>query len=78
MKTLKVGICFLNEEDVVVSKRVVGTNWEVNVEQDLKRKPNIHFLDEISEILTENLKLQLESGLVKDMLSEIQIQEKVE
>jgi len=74
MKTLKVGVCFLDEDGKVVSKSVVGTNWSVDIEQDLKEKVDILFLDEIAEVLTENIKLQLTSDVIKQMLREVQEQ----
>jgi len=71
MKNLTVGICFLDDEENIITKRVIGTNWTVNVEQDLKEKFNIHMMDEIATILTENLKLQLTNEVMKDMLKEV-------
>ena len=76
MKTLKVGVCFLDDEDNVITKRVVGTNWTVNVEQDLKKNFNIHMMDEIASILTENIKLQLTDEVIREMLTEVQEREK--
>ena len=76
MKTLKVGICFLDDEDNVITKRVVGTNWTVNVEQDLKKNFNIHMMDEIASILTENIKLQLTDEVIREMITEVQEREK--
>ena len=76
MKTLKVGICFLDDENNIITKRTIGTNWSVDAEEDLKRKiPNIHMIDEIATILTENLKLQLTNEVMKDMLIEVQEKE---
>ena len=71
MKTLKLGVCFLDEEDNIISKRIIGANWSVNVEQDLKHKFNGHVEDEIAAILTENLKIQLNPEVVKEMLLEV-------
>ena len=71
MKQLKLGICFLDEEDKVISKRVLGTNWSINTEQDLKEKFDIRVEDEIATVLTENLKLQLTTDVVKEMLGEV-------
>jgi len=76
MKNLKLGICFLDEEDNIINKRTVGSNWEVYIEEDLKRNYNIHIEDEISEIVCENLKLQLTPDTIKEMLKEIKEKEK--
>ena len=71
MKTLKLGVCFLDEEDNIISKRVIGADWSVNVEQDLKHKFHTRMEDEVAAILTENLKLQLTPEVVKEMLNEV-------
>ena len=71
MKTLKLGVCFLDEEDNIISKRVIWSHWSVNIDQDLKDRVNLHVEDEIAAILTENLKIQLTPETVKTMLLEI-------
>jgi len=71
MKTLKMGVCFLDEDDNLISKRLVNANWSVNLEQDLKGMFNVDVLDEIAAILTENVKLTLTQDTVKDMLNEV-------
>jgi len=71
VKILKLGVCFLDEEDNIITKRVIGTNWSVNIEKDLREKFDTHVDDEIAEILTGNLKLQLTSEIVKEMLKEV-------
>ena len=72
MRNLTVGVCFLDDEENIITKRVIGTNWTVDAEQDLKRNMNIHMMDEIATILTENVKLQLTNEVMKDMLKEVQ------
>ena len=72
MKTLKVGICFLDDENNVIVKRAVGTNWSILEEQDFEGDMNSHMMDEIATILTENIKLQLTNEAIKDMLIELQ------
>jgi len=71
MKNLTLGICFLDDEGNVISKRVIGTNWTLDTEQDLKRFPNTCIFDEISAILTENIKLQLTNDVIREMVEEI-------
>ncbi len=72
LKTLKLGICFLDEEDNIISKRLVGRNWSVNIEQDMRENFNVNMMDEVAAILTENLKLQLTEDIVRNMLDEVQ------
>ena len=71
MKTLKLGICFFDENNNVITKRTIGANWQVDVEQDLKEKFYTHVDDEIAAILTENLKIQLTPEIVVEMLQEV-------
>lgn len=74
MKNVKMGICFLDEDDNIISKRVIGTNWEVDTEKDLE-KFGLYVNDEIASILTANMKLQLNEDTVKEMLLEIKDKE---
>ena len=76
MRTLKLGVCFLDEEDNIITKRVIDAQWEVNIEQDLRDNFNVCMEDEIATILTENLKLQLQPDIVKEMLNEVREKEK--
>ena len=73
MRTLTLGVCFLDENDKIISKRVIGSNWSVNVEQDLKHKFAMHIEDEIANILTENLKIELTPEIIKEMLKEAKV-----
>lgn len=71
MRELKLGICFIDDDGEVMSKRVIGTSWTVDLEKDINENFNIHVVDEIAAILTENLKLQLTTEVVKEMLEEV-------
>ena len=71
MKTIKLGICFLDDDDTVISKRVIGTNWSVDAEQDLRENYNKYMEEETAAVLTENLKLQLTKEAVLEMIKEI-------
>ena len=68
MGMLKVGLCLLDEKDNVVSYRPVKKNWTVNITRDLN---NIYATDEISKLLTESFKLELEPKTIKEMLVEV-------
>lgn len=71
MREVKMGICFLDKEDNILTKRTLESNWTVDVEQDLKEKFDIYVLDEIATILTEAAKLELKQDVVKEMLYEL-------
>jgi DNA-binding transcriptional regulator YhcF (GntR family) len=75
MKNITVGVCFLDMEGNIVTKRTIGVNWPVDMEKDLKRNFNINVMDEIAHILTENLKLELKQSVIKEMLNEVKDKE---
>jgi hypothetical protein len=72
MKTLKLAVCLMDKDDKIVSKTIIGTNWQVNTEHSLSEKYNLHVYDEIATILTESLKSQLTPEVIKEMLREIE------
>ena len=71
MRLLKVGVCFLDEKDNVISHRPLKSNWTVDIQRELKANYNIHVIDEIANILTSSFKLELKSETIKEMLVEI-------
>lgn len=72
MKTLNLGICFIDDEgENVLCKRVVSANWSINMEQDMKALHNISIEEEIANVLVEQLKLSLTSEVVIEMLEEM-------
>lgn len=75
MRNLTLGVCFFDEDDNVIIKRNIGTNWSINDEQDLRKKFNIYMEQEIASILYENLKLQLTEDVVLEMVKELQCQD---
>lgn len=68
MKKIKIGLCFLDEEGNIVANRLLNSNWSVNIEQDLKE---FKIRDEIAEIITETLKLELTKKVIREMLDEL-------
>lgn len=71
MREVKLGICFLDEEDNVLVKRTLKSTWTVDVEQDLKEKFSIFVVDEISTIMTEWIKTTLKKDVIKEMMVEL-------
>lgn len=71
MKQLKLGICFLDEDNKVASKRVVVEDWDIYTE-------NLHadFYDDkmkrmVSNMQLVNLNRNLKSEIIESMLDEI-------
>jgi len=73
MKILKVLFCLLDEEDKIITKRTVGSNWYVDFENLSRKKVNHHIDDETSNLLLEDLKLSLQPSIIKEMLNEVRI-----
>lgn len=73
MKQIKLGVCFFDEKDNIISKKFIDATWSIDLEKDLKEHHDILIKDEISNILTEGFKLALTPEIVKEMLSEITV-----
>jgi len=71
MKKFKIGLCFLDEEDNVVVKGILKSNWTVEPAEDLKHFPQPLIINEIANILTEAVKLGLNTEIIKKMLDEL-------
>jgi len=71
MKTLKVGIYFEDENDNIVSKRLISSKWSADAEKDLMKHHEKYFVDEVAYILTENFKLELKPEVIKEMMKEL-------
>jgi len=62
----------MDQDGSVFTTRQVGTEWSVNLEEDLKSGSNKYLLEEIAAIMTENLVQSLKSNKVQAMLKEVQ------
>jgi hypothetical protein len=71
MKEVTMGICMFDENDEVVARKNIGTNWSIDVVQDMQHFFNVSMINEIARILTENIKLQLTQEVVKEMVIEL-------
>jgi len=72
MKNVRLGLCFLDENDEVISKRVLGTDWTINMEQDKRIFYNdIDIKGEATSTLLENIRISLNREIIKEMLDEL-------
>ena len=73
MKTFKMGICFIDENDEVLSKRVLSSNWEVNDEEIMKSHFNVCMQEEVANILVDQMMIDLKQNkdIIRGMLDEI-------
>lgn len=74
MKTLKVGLCLLDDKDNVMTHKPLKSNWTINPEADIDKKiPKLHIIDEICNVLTESVKLEINPEIIKEMLMEVSV-----
>jgi len=72
MKKVLLGLCLMDQDGSVFTTRQIGTEWSVDLEEDLKSGSNKYLLEEIAAIMTENLVHNLKSDKVQEMLKEVQ------
>ena len=72
MKKIKIGLCFLDDEDNVVVKGLLKSNWTVDLREDLKESNNLLVRDEIARVLMDGVKLELNIEVIKEMLNELE------
>ena len=75
MKSLKVGIYFEDENGNIVQKRILGSKWSIADEQTFMNHHEKYFSDEVADILTENIKLELKPEVIKEMMKELRERE---
>ena len=71
MKTFKIGLCFLDEEENIIVKKLLNSPWSVDLENDLGRNQHDLVRNEIAEILTQGVKLGISTEVIKEMLEEL-------
>jgi len=68
---LTVGIYFEDENGNVVSKRSIGSEWHVDSDKDLTKIYSNLIIEEFSSVLLENIKLNLNAEVIKEMMNDI-------
>ena len=71
MSNVRMAICFLDEEDKVVAKKDLEVTWDLNVEQDMGMLHEMLIMDEVAAILTYQTKLDLDRGVIRELLDEV-------
>ena len=74
MNTLKVGLCFLDFENKPVVIKPLDSNWTVDLNHNIRITEKSYrnkVVDEIAEILTESVKMEITTSILKEMLEEI-------
>ena len=69
-KHLKIGICVLDEFDIPVSVKSLDATWTESVVKDLKEKFEVEFGREVSDLISEQLKLMITPNVVYDLIKE--------
>jgi hypothetical protein len=71
MKKFKIGLCFLDDEENVIIKKLLHSHWSVDVEKDLTDPPKPLVRDEIARVLLAGIKLGLTAEIIREMLDEL-------
>jgi hypothetical protein len=71
MRELVLSICFEDKDGNIICKRQIESKWEIVDEATLKKYHNVNIMDEIAEVITDQLKLQLTSDIIKEMIKEV-------
>jgi hypothetical protein len=67
MKNLKVALVLLNDEDKIEVKEEIYTRWTPCCSKNTELF-SISILDEISKVISEQLKINISCGVVREML----------
>ena len=73
MKTVKLGICIMGDDDKIISSKAIGTPWEVDLTQE-PREEHDKFVSknyEITKMLTETFKTQLKRIDISEVLDDV-------
>lgn len=70
MKTLKLGLCFIDENDKVIAKKEISHGWQFNY-KNMKNMDETKLDNEISKTLIDHLKWNLNDDSLVSMINEI-------
>ena len=70
MKTLKLGLALFDEDDNLVSKRFLNVNWEIKLKEDARLLEDIRMKEELVNIITTQVKIDLDKGAVEELLND--------
>ena len=68
---LNVGIYFEDENGNIVSKRAIGNKWYADLEKNSMKVYSSRFTEEFVSVLLENIKLNLTTKFIKEMMNDI-------
>jgi hypothetical protein len=73
MKTLKLGICMMDEEGNVISKKQIGSDWSVDLSQEPRPQHDVFVAKNraTTDMLTQALKAQLKRIHVSEVLDDV-------
>jgi len=71
MKEIKVALCFLDEENNIVVKKLLNSPWSIDLENDLGRNHHDLVRNEIVRVLLEGIQMGLTVEVIKEMLEEL-------
>jgi hypothetical protein len=75
MKKLNVGVCILDDNDVVLSKRMIESELTNEVKKGFIEDLGINAFNAICDLVKGELKIGLDADILKGMLKEIEFKE---
>ncbi len=75
MNTIKVGLCFLDMHNKPLIVRHLESNWSVELGGDIRVTEESYrkrMRDEVSEILSDQIKMEIKPHILQEMLEEIE------
>lgn len=73
MKTLKLGICMMDEDDQIISAKAIGTDWAVDLSQEPREEHDVFMKKnlEITTLLTDTFKYLLKREDISEVLDDV-------
>ena len=67
----KVSLSFLNKDGIAIVEKIFESRWDANIgdkSENLNREPRKKFIDEMTEVLLENIRSELNHDFIKSMI----------
>lgn len=77
MTKLNLGLCVMNEDGKVVTSKIIGSQWNVDLSQEHRRnaKECMARTQEIIKILTDTYRTQLKRSDIAELLDDFRVKE---
>ena len=79
MTKLNLGLCIMDENGKIVSSKVIGSQWSVNITQEHRSnfKVGLARLQEIVTVLLNTYKVQLNQSDIAELLDDFRVKDEL-